>query len=178
MALKQGSNLVLCAILPPILKYLDLQDILTKLLPLCKSANEVVRGDNYTLYKKFLQLFCINYERKRFDDLPAEVDMINLISENVKRVRELQEKRKQNEKIIEDQIIAEQTADLVRDPVLEVAVFETDGGADDKIWYCIFNELLSSPNKSYISNIKVEEENKEPSVPLVSPHVHLQGYAG
>ena len=61
-----------------------------------------------------------------------------------------------------------------RDPVLEVAAFETDGGIDEKVWFCIFNELFINPHKSYMSAICVKPDKKDEKI----PHVHLQGYAG
>ena len=63
-----------------ILKYLDLQTIISKMLSLSKTYNKFIREENYTIYKKFLQLFCINHNNKR-DNLPAHCDIIDLIQE-------------------------------------------------------------------------------------------------
>lgn len=79
----------LMQVLPPVLKFLELSDIFAKLMPLCKCANHIVSTDNYTLFKKFLQLFCINYQLKHNDGLPSQVCMVQFIKENVRRVREL-----------------------------------------------------------------------------------------
>ena len=52
------------------------------MLGLSKTYHEFVRQENYTIYKKFLQLFCIDYNNKR-DILPAHCDIIELIQEEI-----------------------------------------------------------------------------------------------
>ena len=47
-------------IIKVILNYVELQDLLLKFLRVSKSMNKFVKQENYLLYKKFLQLFCIN----------------------------------------------------------------------------------------------------------------------
>ena len=63
-----------------ILKYLDLKTIFTKMAPLSRDYNAFVKSENYTLYKRFLQLFCLNYNKKR-DGLAAECDIVQLIQD-------------------------------------------------------------------------------------------------
>ena len=54
-----------CAKLPPdlfavLIKYISLHDILSKILWLNREIHDVVRSENYTLFKHFVKLFCIN----------------------------------------------------------------------------------------------------------------------
>lgn len=63
-----------------ILKYLDLKTIFTKMAPLSRDYNAFIKSENYTLYKRFLQLFCLNHNKKR-DGLAAECDIVQLIQD-------------------------------------------------------------------------------------------------
>ena len=74
-------------IIKVILNYVDLQDILLKFLRISKSINKFVKQENYLLYKKFLQLFCINQIRKR-NAVPAYNNVINLIKECLYAIEE------------------------------------------------------------------------------------------
>ena len=47
-----------------------------------RGVRQHVITDNYILWKKFIRLFGLNNRLKR-SDLPAYVDMIDLIKENV-----------------------------------------------------------------------------------------------
>ena len=52
-----------------IMKYLDLREIYTLLLPLNKEISEVVSSENYILLKKFLAHFCLDSRLKRKESL-------------------------------------------------------------------------------------------------------------
>ena len=65
-----------------IIKYVDLKDVILKFMRLSWSIRHLIKSDNYTLYKKFLKLFCLNKELRR-SDIVAFVDVLQLIKENV-----------------------------------------------------------------------------------------------
>ena len=65
-----------------IIKYVDLKDVILKYMCLCHSIRDLIMSDNYTLFKKFLKLFCLNKELKR-SDMAAYFDIFKLIKENV-----------------------------------------------------------------------------------------------
>lgn len=65
-----------------IIKYADLKDVILKFMRLSWSIRNLIKSDNYTLYKKFLKLFCLNKEMRR-SDMIAYVNVIKLIKENV-----------------------------------------------------------------------------------------------
>lgn len=65
-----------------IIKYVCIQDVLTKIMLLNKQINEIVRSENYTLFKHFLQLFCLDRWKKR-GEVPVGIDMIELIRDNI-----------------------------------------------------------------------------------------------
>jgi len=58
-----------------VMKYLDLKDILTLLIPLNKEIKELVASENYLMFKKFLHFFCIDTRLKR-NALPAHNDIM------------------------------------------------------------------------------------------------------
>ena len=41
-----------------IIKYVDLKDVILKFMRLSWSIRNLIKSDNYTLYKKFLKMFC------------------------------------------------------------------------------------------------------------------------
>lgn len=65
-----------------IIKYVDLKDVLLKFMRLNWSIRNLIKSDNYNLYKKFLKLFCLNKEMRR-SDLIAYVDVMKLIEDNI-----------------------------------------------------------------------------------------------
>lgn len=64
------------------MKYLDLKDIIIKMMGLNKSMRELVMTENYIIFKHFLRLFTLN-KRLRKSDIPAKVNMLELIRSNV-----------------------------------------------------------------------------------------------
>jgi len=65
-----------------IIKYVDLKDVILKFMRLSWSIRNLIKSDNYTLYKKFLKMFCLNKELRR-SDIIAFIDVLQLIKENV-----------------------------------------------------------------------------------------------
>ena len=65
-----------------IIKYVDLKDVILKFMCLSWSIRNLIKSDNYTLYKKFLKLFSLNKEMRR-SDMIAFVNVLKLIRENV-----------------------------------------------------------------------------------------------
>ena len=53
-----------------IMKFLNLKDIYSLLIPLNKEINKVVSSENYTLFKKFLAYYSLDSRLKR-NALPA-----------------------------------------------------------------------------------------------------------
>lgn len=65
-----------------IIKYVDLKDVILKFMRLSWSIRNLIKSDNYTLYKKFLKFFNLNKELRR-SDLVAFIDVFQLIKDNV-----------------------------------------------------------------------------------------------
>ena len=65
-----------------IIKYADLKDVILKYMCLSWSIRKLIKSDNYTLFKKFLKLFCLNKEMRR-SDMIAYVNVIKLVKNNV-----------------------------------------------------------------------------------------------
>lgn len=63
------------AIHAQILTYLDLKVILTRMMVLSRDYHTFVKNENYTLYKRFLGLFCLNKSKKK-DALIAQCDIL------------------------------------------------------------------------------------------------------
>lgn len=118
-----------------ILKYLDLRTILTKLTRLSRGYNEFVGSENYTLYKRFLQMFCLNYNNKR-DGLAGQCDILQLMREccNIKET---------------------QTEDFIK-----CYAFYTDGGAyQDSNTYFLYR--LHGDGNTLHSTIKIPDTTKK-----------------
>lgn len=58
-----------------LIKYLDYSDVLIKLTLLNKKLSNLVRSENYILYKHFLRTFNILNDRMKRADIPARVDI-------------------------------------------------------------------------------------------------------
>lgn len=69
-------------VFPVIIKYLEVKDILCKLMLLSKEVRNQVMGENYLIFKKFLRLFRLS-NRMKSSDMPAYVDVFRLIKENL-----------------------------------------------------------------------------------------------
>lgn len=70
-----------CIIL--LIKYLDVKDVLTKLLPLNKHVYALVAEQNYLLFKHFLREFNLLNDRMKRTDIPAKTSVMSLLRENV-----------------------------------------------------------------------------------------------
>lgn len=69
-------------ILPVVLKYVDLPEVMRSLARLSRGSRELILAENYILYKHFLHTFTLSDRLKRAD-IPAKCDIIHLIKENV-----------------------------------------------------------------------------------------------
>lgn len=65
-----------------LIKYMELKDIICKLMSLSRNVREQVMTDNYIMFKKFIRQFSLNNRLKR-SDLPAYCDVFQLIKENI-----------------------------------------------------------------------------------------------
>ena len=61
---------------------MDLKDVILKFMQLSWSIRNLIKSDNYSLFKKFLKLFCLNKEMRR-SDMIAYVNVMKLIKANV-----------------------------------------------------------------------------------------------
>jgi hypothetical protein len=61
---------------------MDLKDIICKIMRLRKDIRDHVMAENYLLFKKFIKQFSLNKRLKK-SDMPAYVDVFNLIKENI-----------------------------------------------------------------------------------------------
>ena len=61
---------------------MSLKDIICKIMRLNKEIRQYVTAENYILFKKFIKLFSLNKRLKK-SDMPANIDIFNLIKENI-----------------------------------------------------------------------------------------------
>lgn len=66
---------------PILLKYLDLDDIMRKMIVLNKRTRELILQENYIIFKHFIRYFNL-HERLKRADIPAKIDILQLIKEN------------------------------------------------------------------------------------------------
>lgn len=64
-----------------LIKFVTLRDVLVKIMWLNREVRDLVREENYTLFKHFLRLFSMNRWQKR-GLVPVNVDIASLIREN------------------------------------------------------------------------------------------------
>lgn len=88
-----------------LIKYMELKDIICKMMCLSRDVRQQVMTENYIIFKKFIRQFCLNNRLKR-SDLPAYVDVFDLIKDNIQIHRFSKSKR------------------------IQPFVFFTDGGVD------------------------------------------------
>lgn len=65
-----------------LLKYLNLNEIVAKVMPLSKQVRDLALSENYILFKHFLHYFHMGQRLKR-SDIPAKINILQLIQENV-----------------------------------------------------------------------------------------------
>jgi hypothetical protein len=68
--------------IPIVLKYLDLRDVMIKMMPLSRAVRELVITENYIIFKQFLRFFTLSQRLKK-TDIPAKVNIMQLIKDNV-----------------------------------------------------------------------------------------------
>ena len=61
--------------IPIVLKYLDLRDVMIKMMPLNKAVRELVITENYIIFKQFLRFFTLSQRLKK-TDIPAKVNIM------------------------------------------------------------------------------------------------------
>ena len=64
------------------IKYMELSDIICKMMSLSRNVRQQLMDDNYIIFKKFIRSFGLNNRMKR-SELPAYVNVFDLIKENV-----------------------------------------------------------------------------------------------
>jgi hypothetical protein len=65
-----------------LIKYMDLKEIICTMMSLSRNVRQQVMTDNYIMFKKFIRQFSLNNRLKR-SDLPAYVDVFDLIKDNI-----------------------------------------------------------------------------------------------
>ena len=63
-----------------LIKYLELKDVIRKLMLLNKNLHHLVQAENYLLFKHFLRNF--NLLSLKRTDIPAKVSVMQLMREN------------------------------------------------------------------------------------------------
>lgn len=112
-----------------LLKYLDLQDIMTKIVCLSNSSREWVKAENYILFKHFIRYYNMHDRHKRCD-IPAKADVYSMIRENG--------------------IIA---SSLTPAEALSPFCFSTDGGTYNDVVTYFINKIFSSTNVCHSTKI-------------------------
>jgi hypothetical protein len=70
------------------MKFMELKDIVVKLMCLNKAIRQEIKGENYLLFKKFIQYFTLNKRLTR-SDMIVNNDVLSLIERNVKTSKEI-----------------------------------------------------------------------------------------
>lgn len=63
------------------MKYMDIKDIVCKLMMLSKPVRKEIMGENYLLFKKFIQLYTLN-KRLSNSDILVNNDIFTLFKSN------------------------------------------------------------------------------------------------
>lgn len=100
-----------------LIKYMELKDIIIKLMSLSRSVRQQVMTDNYIMFKKFIRQFSLNSRLKR-SDLPAYCDVLDLIKDNIQIHRAEKSKR------------------------IQPFVYFTDGGVDQGSYTYFLHQLF------------------------------------
>lgn len=120
-------------VLSIVIKYLELKEIITKIMALNKTTRNQILSENYLIFKKFLRVFNLNNRMKR-SDMAAYVDVFKLIKENI-QVESLQEQRR-----------------------LTPFVYFTDGGVDSNSFNYFMHQLFGEGTHCYSSlNVKPDQ---------------------
>ena len=65
-----------------LMKYLDLFEVVTKLMPCNRQVRELVITENYIIFKHFLRYFTLS-KRLIKSDIPAKINIMKLVYDNV-----------------------------------------------------------------------------------------------
>ena len=65
-----------------LLKYIELKEVVGKMLLVNKKVRGLILAENYILFKHFLRDFNILNERLKRTDIPAKVSIMQLLREN------------------------------------------------------------------------------------------------
>ena len=65
-----------------IMKFMDLAELMKSLMPLSKEVREQVMTQNYIVFKQLIRHFNLGKRMKRAD-LPAKMNMIELVKKNI-----------------------------------------------------------------------------------------------
>lgn len=65
------------------IKYMELKDIIVKMMGLSREIRQQVMTENYIIFKKFIRMFGLNNQKMKRSDLPAYVNVFQLIQDNV-----------------------------------------------------------------------------------------------
>ena len=68
--------------MPLLMKYLDLFEVITRLMPCSKKVRELVMTENYIIFKHFLRYFTLN-KRLQKSDIPAKINIMKLVYDNI-----------------------------------------------------------------------------------------------
>jgi len=66
-----------------LIKYMELKDIIMKMMSLSREVRQQVMTENYIIFKKFIRMFGLNNQKMKRSDLPAYVNVFQLIQDNV-----------------------------------------------------------------------------------------------
>ena len=72
--------------IPITMKYLDLCEVVTKLMPCSKAMREQVITENYIIFKHFLRYFTLN-KRLVKSDILTKTNIMKLVYDNINVMR-------------------------------------------------------------------------------------------
>ena len=64
------------------IKYLEIRDIIRKLMMLNKRCKDLVQSENYLLFKHFLRNFNMLNDRLKRSEIPAKIPIMRLLRDN------------------------------------------------------------------------------------------------
>ena len=65
-----------------LVKFMDLKDLVTKIMLLNKRVRDIIHAENYLLFKHFLRSFNMLNDRLKRTDIPALANILDLLREN------------------------------------------------------------------------------------------------
>ena len=132
---KESDMNISIEIFSVLIKYMELKDIIIKMMSLSREVRQQVMTENYIIFKKFIRMFGLNNQKMKRSELPAYVNVFQLIQDNVTIHRGQKSNR------------------------IQPFVFFTDGGVDHDSYNYFLHQLFGEGSFCYSSGTAYPKKN-------------------